>query len=116
MQNNPEMREMIRKIDPGEPYSGAIDAPLTQAIRYHQKLRGGTQDGRVSPIVGKSTEYANAKTWMVVALNIYICSVLRSNRGDLPNYWPKLERYYRCPPTLAEVSKRTLAIPTGSVI
>jgi hypothetical protein len=88
----------IKAVQPGAPYHGAPQDPLTIAIREHQKDRGGVQDGRVSPIQRNDLMYADHKIWMIVALS-------NAMRIITAQTWPMLHRARNCPPALAEASR-----------
>jgi len=89
---------IVKSVVVGAKYSGGPSDPLTLAIRAHQRMRGGTQDGRVSPIQNLSGTYEGHQTWMIVSLSNQI---LDANPGQ----WPMLHRMEKCPPALAEVSR-----------
>jgi hypothetical protein len=96
----PQEQAIIKSIVPGEHYSGSATDKLTLAIRAQQRVRGGTQDGRVSPVQNAAGMYSSSHGWMITALvnNIYQVHV---------NQWPHLHRIPGCPAALAKVSKYT---------
>lgn len=95
---SPEEKASAMAVVPGSPYSGAPNDPLTIAIKTHQKARGGTQDGKVSPIPGNQPAYAAGTSWMILPLSNNIYDVLRE-------FWPAIHKSPKCPPALAAVSK-----------
>ena len=54
-----DLKALASKIDPRDSYSGRPDENLTTLIRLHQKYRGGTQDGVISPIHNPSGRYTS---------------------------------------------------------
>ena len=98
----PEDKPVYSAVVVGSTYTGAANDPLTLAIKRHQQRRGGTQDGRVSPIQSTSGVYDAAHTWILVVLSNNIKDVLGAN-------WPHLDRHPKCPPALAAVSKKAFA-------
>ncbi len=67
---------------------GAYGADLEKVIIGHQKLRGGTQDGYISPekpgFAGE--RYDGKTTWMITALNNNILDVCKE-------IWPRLDKH-----------------------
>ena len=62
------LKPILDKVKP----TGGFDDTLAEAIRTHQRLRGGTQDGRVS--VAKANnfnrgQYDGQHVWMIFPLN-----------------------------------------------
>jgi hypothetical protein len=98
----PQEQAVIKSIAPGETYSGSPTDKLSLAIKAQQRIRGGTQDGRVSPIQNVSGSYSGSLSWMIVALDNNI-------RDVNPNLWPVLHRMPNCPPALAAASVRTFS-------
>ncbi len=86
----------------GKSYSGGASDPLTIAIKHHEKRRGGTQDGKVSPIKSGTGAYDSQHIWIVLALSNNIKTALGAN-------WPHLDRHPLCPAEHAAASKRTFA-------
>lgn len=91
---------IFRSIVPGAPYFGGPTEPLSLAIRAHQRERGGTQDGRVSPAQA-SGSFGEA-SWMILGLDYRIWSLY-------PNQYPRLDECPACPPALAAASKRVFS-------
>ncbi|MBZ2186306.1 MAG: hypothetical protein K7J46_16465 [Bryobacter sp.] len=89
---------IIESVVPGAKYSGQPADPLTFAIRAHQRIRKGTQDGKVSPIQNSSGAYHGNMTWMVIPLNVQI---MDANSAQ----WPILHKMANCPPALAQASR-----------
>ncbi len=79
-------------VVPGAPYSGAAADPLTIAIRTHQAVIGGTQDGHVSVIQsGTVGTYDGQHGFMLIRLV--------NNIMDLTaNDFPRIDKHPRCPP------------------
>jgi hypothetical protein len=94
----PEEKATAMAVVPGAPYTGAASDPLTIAIKAHQKARGGTQDGKVSPIPGNQPAYSADMSWMIIPLSNNIYDVLR-------DVWPAIHKSQQCPPALAATSK-----------
>lgn len=99
---DPKARLVYMGVTPGAPYSGALTDPLTHAIKTQQALRGGTQDGRVSPIQNASGVYGS-QTWMLIPL----CNCIYDY---FPRAWPLLHKMQGCPGILAGVSETTFTI------
>lgn len=97
----PQEKAAYKTIVPGAPYSGAANDPLTIAIKAHQASRGGTQDGRVSPIQNASGSYGE-KAWMIVPLVNNIKDVNRQ-------VWPNIQKAHKCPSGLAAVAEKTFS-------
>lgn len=89
-------------VVPGAGYSGAWNDPLTVAIKTHQAHRGGTQDGKVSPVPANSSGSYGPTTWMIVPLVNNIKDVNRQ-------VWPNIHKGQNCPNALKTVSERTFA-------
>jgi hypothetical protein len=85
---SPQDRITLSKVVPGAAYNGSASDPLTVAIKLHQKLRGGVQDGKVSP-VQPSISY----NWMLITLDA-------SMQRTLGQYWPRLDLHPNCPAAL----------------
>ena len=96
----PEEREAYGAVVPGAPYTGSPSDPLSNAIRVHEKFRGGTQDGVVSPIQNSTGRYSS-KAWIMIPLDNNVADSL----GD---DWPHLNRHPQCPNALAETVVRVL--------
>jgi hypothetical protein len=65
--------------------------PLTLAIKRHQALRGGTQDGRISP-----AQTNQNYDWMIKSLSNNISNYLSS-------LWPHIDKHPKCPATLKPI-------------
>lgn len=97
MGNNPKTpaspadRALFAAVTPGAPYSGAPGDPLTLAIKRHQALRGGTQDGRVSPMQANQ-----GYNWIISSLSNNISNYLMQQ-------WPRIDQHAKCPPALRPV-------------
>ena len=77
---------------------GSLTDPLTLSIKAHQRARGGTQDGRVSPFTSASGFYGES-TWMIISLVVNIIMVY-------PDLYPRLDKVSNCPPALAAATRR----------
>lgn len=88
---------IFKSVVPGAPYNGGPNDPLTLAIRAHQRIRGGVQDGKVSPCNSPSGSYGD-KTWLILGL----CGRIRAKYPDI---WPRIDRCPNCPPALASVCR-----------
>lgn len=100
----PAEKAGIQAVVPGAQYTGAPTDPLTIAIKAHQRIRRGTQDGKVSPIQSASGHYGGTMTWMVIPLNRNIMMLHGA-------HWPLLHRMPKCPPDLAQVSRNCFDPP-----
>ena len=93
---------IYRTVTPGAPYTGATNDPLTIAIKIHQKSRGGTQDGKVSPM-GQSGNYGQ-HSWMLIPLNDWI-------RNEITNgQWPRIDHHPKCTAVLRNAVHRSLHV------
>jgi len=97
----PEEKAAYLAVVPGATYNGAFSDPLSNAIRVHQKKRGGVQDGVVSSIKNNSGLYSAKLTWIMVALDNNIADVLGGG-------WPHVDRHPKCPTALRDVAIRVL--------
>jgi hypothetical protein len=92
--NTPEEREAYGRIRPGSPCTGRADDPLVTAIKVHQRVRGGSQDGHVSPFVETASgTYDGVHAFMIIPL-------LNNLSDVLPGIFPRLDRHASCPSTL----------------
>ncbi len=92
------LKPILEKVTP----TGAFDDALAEAIRAHQRLRGGTQDGRVS--VAKSNNfnrglYDNQHSWMVFPLN-------NSMIDMAPEIYPRIDLHPRSGPAVTQTVRR----------
>lgn len=94
--------EIFRRVTPGAAYTGAASDPLTIAIKLHQTSRGGTQDGRVSPI-GPTGSYG-PQSWMLIPLNNFIRNEI--NNGQ----WPRIDHHPKCTALLRDAVHRCLHV------
>lgn len=94
----PQRKAAYSAVVPGSKYTGLPGDPLSVAIKVHQQERGGTQDGKVSP-VQPSGAYGE-HIYMLVSL---------SNNIKYTNFnvWPLLHKVPNCPAALAAASRRT---------
>lgn len=92
-----EQRDVYSKVVLGQPCNGAANDPLVAAIRVHQKVRGGPQDGHVSPSRGGGN-YDDQHTFIMLALN--------NNMSDaVPDAFPRIDKHPKCPPLVAAFIK-----------
>jgi len=78
--------------------TGEFGPDLDEAIRAHQAIRGGTQDGHISavPASGALTmSYGPNQGWMMIALTNTIYDFM-------PDVFPRLDREPKCGPRLRE--------------
>lgn len=97
----PEEIAILSTIVPGASYSGSPQDPLTLAIKAHQRLRGGAQDGNVSPIKNNEGVYGS-HAWMIISLCISMMNVY-------PAFYPLVHKAPKCPAAFAAVVKRTFS-------
>lgn len=93
---SPEDRAIFAKVVPGASYTGSPTDPLTIAIKRHQALRGGTQDGHVSVMTGNMIygDASGAHTFQLVAL-------MNNIRDFTTSIYPRIDKHAKCPPILA---------------
>ena len=99
-----QLKPVLQKVTP----TGAFDTALADAIRTHQRLRGGTQDGKVS--VAKATNfnrgvYDKQHTWMVFPLNNTMIDMA-------PNIYPRIDLHPQSGPAVTQVV-RTICLHGG---
>jgi len=93
---------IFRTVTPGAAYKGDANDPLTLAIKIHQRTRGGTQDGRVSPI-GQTGNYGT-HSWMLMPINNWI-------RNEITNgQWPRIDHHPKCTAVLRDAVHRSLHV------
>lgn len=97
-----DLRVIYARVRVGVACTGREDDPLIQAIRAHQRKRGGTQDGHVSPIRagGQYSDSDGPHTFMLTAINNNVFD-------SAPRVYPRLDLISGCP-TL--VSAAVLAV------
>ena len=93
-----QLKPVLQKVTP----TGAFDTALADAIRTHQRLRGGTQDGKVS--VAKATNfnrgvYDKQHTWMVFPLNNTMIDMA-------PNIYPRIDLHPQSGPAVTQVVRK----------
>lgn len=98
----PQEKAVFAKVVVGAPYTGMANDPLTLAIKTHQKNRGGTQDGKVSPMPNGAEGYDANHSWMIVPLNNNMKDVMGTN-------WPRLEKHPKFHAGLGDLVSRTFA-------
>jgi hypothetical protein len=94
---NAEQRDVFSKIVLGQPCDGTANDPLVAAIRAHQKVRGGTQDGHVSPMRAGGS-YDGHNTFIMIALN-------NNMRDAVPGSFPRIDKHPKCPPLVTAFVK-----------
>jgi hypothetical protein len=94
----PEERAILNSVVPGAPYTGGPTDPLTLAIKAHQRIHGGTQDGRISPLAGQSGWYGGG-TYLMIALTGRMMEFR-------PEIYPRLDKYPSCPPALMSLCRK----------
>ncbi len=93
----PDLEAALAKIKLGDNCTGQEDDPLVICIRLHEKYRGGTQDGFVSPVHHGEFSYID-KT----GAHAKITLMLSDNLAQLnPEIFPRLDKINGCPATLA---------------
>lgn len=97
--NAEELRDAAAMVVPGAIYTAAPDDPLTVAIKIHQKIMGGPQDGHVSVMKG-DIRYDADHLFMLVGLINDIRAMMGSN-------FPRIDTHPKCPPALAASVRRT---------
>jgi hypothetical protein len=95
-----EMIAAASKIQPGETYTGKPDESLSVAIRMHQKLRGGVQDGVISPVQNTSGHYTPQLFWMIISLQQNLADSMAAS-------WPHLDKHPKCPTQLSAIARKT---------
>ena len=92
------LKPVLQKVTP----TGRFDNDLAEAIRTHQRLRGGTQDGKVS--VARDNrfnrgQYDGQHTWMVFPLN-------NSMIDMAPNIYPRIDLHPQSGPAVSAAVRR----------
>jgi len=94
---NSAWRPLAAAVIPGATYLGTANDPLTLAIRAQQALRGGTQDGHVSPIPretgGRYHAIDGSHGFMLKAL-------VNNMRVLMGSDFPRIDKHDRCPTEL----------------
>lgn len=98
-----EEKAVYDLVVPGAVYTGAVNDPLTLAIKMAQKKRGGVQDGWVSKMQPTGT-YAPNTTWMLVGLNNNIYDVIAAAA------WPYIDKHPKATAALKALVERTFVI------
>lgn len=98
-------KEIWKRIRPGEPYSGALNDPLTKSIEADEIRRGVKPDGHVSRMHGGGNTYAagarGREPFLIVGLCNNISDVMQS-------VYPRIDLDSRCPSNLAAYIKNLL--------
>lgn len=93
---SPADRAIFGAVVPGAPYTGSPGDPLSLAIRRHQALRGGTQDGHVSSMKTTTLSYGAGDGPHFFQLVSMINHIRDFTRGQ----YPRIDRHPKCPPLL----------------
>jgi hypothetical protein len=93
-----QLKPVLQKVTP----TGPFDAALADAIRTHQRLRGGTQDGRIS--VAKANnfnrgQYDGQHIWMVFPLNNTMIDMA-------PNIYPRIDLHPQSGPAVTATVRK----------
>lgn len=100
----PEMISAAKAVVVGAPYSGSPNDPLTIAIKLHERLIGGTQDGHVSVLRVAGLSYYGTHLPMLARLQNDIRAFLK---GD----FPRIDKHPKCPAELAASIRRSFTGP-----
>jgi hypothetical protein len=92
------LKPTLQKVTP----TGPFDNALAEAIRGHQRLRGGTQDGKIS--VAKANNfnrgiYDGQHTWMAFPLNNTMIDMA-------PNIYPRIDLHLQSGPAVTETVRK----------
>lgn len=77
---------------------------LGEIIVEHEKVRGGTQDGKITPARGHITEYDANHSWIIVKLSKNISFVF-------PGIFPRLDLIENCGPELRIKILKIFSLP-----
>jgi hypothetical protein len=94
----PEEKAIMSSVVPGAPYFGSPSDPLTLSIKAHQRVHGGTQDGRISPIAGDSGWYGTG-AYLMVSLSGRMMEIY-------PQIYPRLDKFPNCPIAVAALCRK----------
>lgn len=102
----PALTEAPTGLRVGQRCEGTPDDPLVRIIRVHQQHRGGTQDGRVSPIKTTSGFYQEQGQhgYMLVVLNNNLLALT-------PFIYPRLDQHPECPGNLKKAILESYDLP-----
>lgn len=89
-------KAIFAAVVPGAPYSGAPNDPLTVAIKRHQAIRGGTQDGHVSVMTGNLTYVDSTGPH-----SFQLAALINNIRDFTKPIYPRIDKHAKCPPLLA---------------
>lgn len=84
------------------PTSGGFDPDLASLIKEHQRIRGGTQDGKVSTIKNSSGVYVDmtgSHSWIIEVFNRHI-------RDMLQNDFPRIDKHAKAGMQLRTVARK----------
>lgn len=85
------------------PLLGGFDQNLADLIKLLQQARGGTQDGKVSPMKDGDGFYDGSHKWMIFNFNIHMFQVV----GAL---WPRIDLHHATSARLTEVIKTVFTL------
>jgi hypothetical protein len=87
---DPQLKSLIDKM----PYKGPFSDDVAAVIKQHEKVRGGTQDGRISRAVTfHGTGYDGQHSWIIEVLS----NNIRAATGKV---FPRLDLDTDCGPNL----------------
>jgi hypothetical protein len=92
------LKPVLQKVTP----TGTFGNDLAEAIRTHQRLRGGTQDGRVSVARDNKFnrgQYDGQHVWMVFPLN-------NSMIDMAPTLYPRVDLHPQSGPAMSSTVRR----------
>lgn len=103
---NPAFKAALAAVKVGTPCTGREDDPLVRAIRAHEVVHGGAQDGRVSVIPSSAGVYTDAGGRHAFLL----ISIVNNMFDAQPNDFPRIDKHPSCPALLkaAIIEKCTL--------
>ena len=99
----PEDMALFNAVKLGAPCTGREDDPLVRLIRHAQKKRGGTQDGKVSPIKTASGDYSSTNSYILTNLNAHTQCLM-------PDTYPRIDQHIDCPPALKSAVKASYVV------
>ncbi len=83
-----DMAAVLVNLKPSGPFGPDLDA----TIRHHLIVRGGIQDGCISPITNSSINY-RVNIWVIAELGLKI-------QQFMPENFPRLDKHPQCGPAL----------------
>ena len=101
-----DQRNLISQLKVGDRCAGTPDDLLVRIIRNHQRVRGGTQDGKVSPITTTTGIYLEKGS------HVYMLVILNNNLLDgMPFLYPRVDQHPDCPINLKKAILETYGLP-----